>query len=105
MPTALSLLASALLALAPPSTAAAPAKAPAAPLAPRLSAKTLEGLKLRNIGPALMSGRIADVAIDPTSASTWYVGGRLRWRLEDGERGHDVDAAVRQPGLRTRSAA
>ena len=72
MPTPLSVLASALLALAAPS-AAAPAKAPAATPAPRLSAKTLEGLKLRNIGPALMSGRIADVAIDPTSASTWYV--------------------------------
>ena len=39
----------------------------------KLSAKTLEGLKLRNIGPAFMSGRIADVAIDPTRPSTWYV--------------------------------
>ncbi|MGE5126009.1 MAG: VPS10 domain-containing protein, partial [Betaproteobacteria bacterium] len=51
--------------------AARAAERPAA--VPRLSAKALEGLKLRNIGPAFMSGRIADIAIDPTSASTWYV--------------------------------
>ncbi len=73
MPTALYLLTSALLALAAPPTAAAPAKASAAAPAHRLSDKALEGLKLRNIGPAFMSGRIADIAIDPTSNSTWYV--------------------------------
>ncbi len=31
------------------------------------------GLKLRNIGPAFMSGRIADVAIHPKNESIWYV--------------------------------
>ncbi len=31
------------------------------------------GLKLRNIGPAFMSGRIADVAIHPENESIWYV--------------------------------
>lgn len=30
-------------------------------------------LKFRSIGPAFMSGRIADIAIDPASESTWYV--------------------------------
>jgi photosystem II stability/assembly factor-like uncharacterized protein len=39
----------------------------------RLEAKTFEGLKLRGIGPALMSGRIADVAIHPKDRGTWYV--------------------------------
>jgi len=29
-----------------------------------MSSKTLSGLKLRAIGPALMSGRISDIAID-----------------------------------------
>lgn len=33
----------------------------------------LSGIKLRNIGPALMSGRIADVAIDPRDENRWYV--------------------------------
>ncbi len=40
---------------------------------PRLSSKTFKGLKLRNIGPALMSGRIADIAIQPDDRATWYV--------------------------------
>jgi len=32
-----------------------------------------KGLKFRNIGPALTSGRIADIAIHPQDESTWYV--------------------------------
>ncbi len=31
------------------------------------------GLKLRNIGPALKSGRIADIAIHPANNNIWYV--------------------------------
>lgn len=32
-----------------------------------------EGFKLRGIGPAFMSGRIADIAIHPENENTWYV--------------------------------
>jgi photosystem II stability/assembly factor-like uncharacterized protein len=32
------------------------------------------GINLRSIGPGFMSGRIADVAIDPTNENHWYVG-------------------------------
>ena len=32
-----------------------------------------KGLKFRNIGPAFMSGRIADVAIHPDNENIWYV--------------------------------
>jgi photosystem II stability/assembly factor-like uncharacterized protein len=38
-----------------------------------LSSETFEGLELRNIGPALMSGRIADIAIVQDDPATWYV--------------------------------
>ncbi len=38
-----------------------------------LADSTFEGLKLRNIGPAFMSGRIADIAIHPENENTWYV--------------------------------
>lgn len=38
-----------------------------------LSAETFQGLAMRGIGPALMSGRIADIALDPEDPSTWYV--------------------------------
>ncbi len=34
---------------------------------------TFSGLKLRNIGPAFMSGRIADIAIHPDHENTWYI--------------------------------
>ncbi|MEY2923770.1 MAG: hypothetical protein RLZZ337_310 [Bacteroidota bacterium] len=34
----------------------------------------LSGIKLRSIGPAFMTGRIADVAIDPQNESHYYVG-------------------------------
>jgi photosystem II stability/assembly factor-like uncharacterized protein len=39
----------------------------------RMSAKTFKGLALRGIGPALMAGRIADIAIHPQQQNTWYV--------------------------------
>lgn len=32
-----------------------------------------KGLKFREIGPAVMGGRIADIAVDPSNKSTWYV--------------------------------
>ncbi|MCD4749431.1 MAG: hypothetical protein K8R59_08650 [Thermoanaerobaculales bacterium] len=32
-----------------------------------------DGLKLRGIGPAFMSGRVADIAIHPEDPSIWYV--------------------------------
>lgn len=33
----------------------------------------LSGFSFRSIGPAFMSGRIADIAIDPTNENIWYV--------------------------------
>src|SRR6056300_706869 len=34
---------------------------------------SLDALKFRNIGPAFLSGRIADIAIDPNNENLWYV--------------------------------
>ncbi|CAD5264081.1 conserved exported hypothetical protein [Alteromonas sp. 38] len=39
---------------------------------PIFSSSTFEAMELRNIGPAYMSGRIADIAIDQNNPSTWY---------------------------------
>ena len=36
-------------------------------------AKAVAGLQLRGIGPALMGGRIADIAVHPERRATWYV--------------------------------
>ena len=33
----------------------------------------LNGFNFRSVGPAFMSGRIADIAIDPKNENVWYV--------------------------------
>ena len=38
-----------------------------------LTAERFAGLELRNVGPALMAGRIADIAIHPQDDNLWYV--------------------------------
>lgn len=38
-----------------------------------IDSKLFDNFKFRSIGPAFMSGRIADVAIDPTNENVWYV--------------------------------
>ena len=48
----------------------APASAPGAD---RLTADVLKGLEFRSIGPAISTGRVQDIAIDPKAPSTWYV--------------------------------
>jgi len=46
---------------------------PAAAQDSLFTAATFAGLPLRNIGPALTSGRIADFAVNPADPSSWYV--------------------------------
>lgn len=53
---------------------AAPAPAAQPPRAEsRLKADTFNGLTWRGIGPAMMSGRIGDIVVDPQNSSIWYV--------------------------------
>ncbi len=49
------------------------------------SAERFAGLELRSIGPALMAGRIADVAIHPEDDNLWYVavGSGGVWKTEN----------------------
>src|SRR5213596_2296360 len=44
-----------------------------APETPTYGEKTFAGLELRELGPALTSGRIIDLAVDPRDARIWYV--------------------------------
>ena len=37
------------------------------------SSETFKGLKFRSIGPALTSGRVVDVAVNPKDRSQYYV--------------------------------
>src|SRR5215510_2800691 len=41
--------------------------------ADRLTAEVLKGLEFRSIGPAISTGRVQDIAIDPKNPNTWYV--------------------------------
>ena len=41
---------------------------------PGLNEASLKGLEWRSVGPALMAGRIADIAVNPRDRSQWYVG-------------------------------
>ena len=59
-------------ATAPSATSAKPSeKKPADPLT---SADTYQGLKLRSIGPAFVSGRVTSLAVNPFNRSQYYVG-------------------------------
>ena len=50
-----------------------------------ITAATFNGLKLRSVGPAFTSGRIADIAIVPGDENTWYVavGSGGVWKTEN----------------------
>jgi photosystem II stability/assembly factor-like uncharacterized protein len=52
---------------------------------PQYSPQTYSGLAFRNIGPALMSGRISDIAVHPEDNSFWYiaVGSGGVWKTEN----------------------
>ncbi|MBT8254434.1 MAG: glycosyl hydrolase [Flavobacteriaceae bacterium] len=39
----------------------------------KMDEKTFSGLTFRNIGPAMTSGRIADIAVHPENENVWYV--------------------------------
>ncbi len=56
---------------APPATSATPA---AAPVVPIVSAAQLKGVKARSIGPAIMGGRVSDIAFDPSNPAAVYLG-------------------------------
>ena len=51
----------------------------------KVNSDTFKGLKFRNIGPALTSGRIADIAIHPENENIWYVavGSGGVWKTEN----------------------
>lgn len=38
-----------------------------------IESSIVKGLEFRSIGPALTSGRISDIAVDPAHSNTWYV--------------------------------
>ena len=56
-----------------PATSTSSAPAEEKDEAPKLDAGMLSALKFRNIGPAVTSGRIVDLAVHPQNRATFYV--------------------------------
>ena len=52
---------------------------------PKNDKLSISALKLRNVGPAFLSGRIADIAIHPDNNNVWYVatGSSGVWKTEN----------------------
>ena len=50
-----------------------------------MTADTFSGLKFRLIGPAVASGRVMSIAVNPRNKSEYYVGRGVGRRVEDGE--------------------
>jgi len=87
----------------------APAHAADEDDSPHLTAATLAGLELRGIGPAITSGRIIDLAIDPARPGTIYVaaaaggvwkstnGGTTWTPIFDGEGSYSIGALALDP--------
>ncbi len=87
------------------------AKNEAAPEKPKdpMSAETFEGLKLRSIGPALTSGRVNAIAVNPNNRAEYYVGAASAgvWKTTnagttfkpvfDGEGSYSIGAVVIDP--------
>ncbi|MBT6375304.1 MAG: hypothetical protein HOJ74_11380, partial [Gemmatimonadales bacterium] len=44
-----------------------------APAAAQSVSQALSAIPLREVGPAAVGGRIADIAVNPLDKSTWYV--------------------------------
>ena len=79
--------------------------------APAIHSGLVSALKFRSIGPALMSGRVLDIAVDPQRPSTWYlatVGGvwktenaGVTWRsIFDGEGSYSIGCIAIDPNDR-----
>lgn len=79
----------------PPAAAAQPAPAAAAPSSgPVVGAVMLKTLKARSIGPAVMGGRISDIAFDPKDAFTYYVGFSTGGLVKTSDGGTTFDAVT-----------
>jgi hypothetical protein len=61
------------------------------PPAPQLTDVLFKNLKVRAIGPAVMGGRVSDIAIDPRNPSLFYVGLATGGLFKTGDNGVTFD--------------
>jgi photosystem II stability/assembly factor-like uncharacterized protein len=78
---------------------------------PLLSSESLTRLEFREVGPALRSGRVVDMAVDPSHRGTWYVASAsggvwkttnagVTWRpIFDEQGSYSIGTVVTDPGV------
>ena len=71
--------------------------------ADRLSLDGMKGIEIRSIGPGFVSGRIADIAVDPKNSGIWYVASAFGGLWKTSNRGITFEPAtlaqVKERGL------
>ena len=65
--------------------------------------ESFAGLRARSIGPAVTSGRVMTIAVDPTNTAVVLRRRRVGRRVEDGQRRRVVAAGLRLAKARSRS--
>src|SRR5580698_7304966 len=60
-----------------------------APSTSKLTPATFEDLKIRNLGPGLVTGRVVDVAVDPKNPDIYYVASAFGGLWKSSSRGID----------------
>ncbi len=80
---------------------AGPVTPPAAPAVtgPKIDAFTLGALKPRSIGPATMSGRVSDIALDPKDPYTFYVALGTGGVMKTSDNGGSFDAVFEKEAV------
>ena len=76
-----------------------PPASPAPTAGPTVDALALKALKARSIGPAVMGGRVADIALDPKDPYTFYVALGTGGLMKTADNGGTFDAVFEKEAV------
>src|SRR5438876_4138909 len=76
-----------------------PTASPAPTAGPTVDALALKALKARSIGPAVMGGRVADIALDPKDPYTFYVALGTGGLMKTADNGGTFDAVFEKEAV------
>jgi photosystem II stability/assembly factor-like uncharacterized protein len=71
------------------------------PPTPQLSDIFFKNLKVRGIGPAVMGGRVSDIALDPRNSAVFYVGLATGGLFKTGDNGVSFDPIFDKEGVQS----
>jgi len=79
--------------------AAVPASVPAQPAPRPFDPLLLKNVKARSIGPAVMGGRVSDIALDPQDPYTFYIGLGTGGIMKTSDNGGTFQAVFEKEGV------